>query len=291
MSVGGPVRAAEARAVRGLAARRDAGDFQRTPLPDPGGGFLLQAVCDPYAVGATGTGPLILSWNGTLWEKETLPALDPALSGAMLTGVAGRVAVGGAFDRLAGAETPLLLCRDDTGWTEEKAPGTGFPYVLTGVHGDWAVGHGFPGTAVLHRGLTGWAPVAVPGRPARLLAVASHGSRLWAGGERDREGLLLSFDGRTWKEHRTKTGPVTALALRHGRPWAAAGRTLLEWTGRRWARHTAPLSVNALAVSATGRLCAAGAGRWGLYDGRRWGLHILPGTWLGADPAWLVGSA
>ncbi|WP_106399122.1 hypothetical protein [Actinocorallia populi] len=291
MNVGGPVRAAEARAVKGAAARRDTRDFQRTPLPDPGGAFLLRAVCDPYAVGATGTGPLILHWNGTLWEKEPLPAFDPALSGAMLTGVAGRVAVGGALDRLTGAETPLLLCRDDTGWVEEKAPGTGFPYVLTGVHGDWAAGHGFPGTVLLHRGLGGWTHLQTPGRPARLLAVASLGRHVWAGGERDREGLLLSFDGRSWKEHRTRTGPVTALAIRNGRPWAAAGRTLLEWTGRRWARHTAPLDVNALSTTASGALCAAGAGALGVHDGRRWDLRALPGTWLGADPVWLVGSA
>lgn len=290
MNVGGPVRAAEARTVRGAAARRGGRDFQRTPLPDTGGDFLLRSVCDPYAVGATGTGPLVLFWNGTLWESEALPVFGPELDGAMLTGVAGGVAVGGAFDRLAGAETPLLLRRDAAGWTAQRTPGAGFPYVLTGVHGDWAVGHGFPGTVVLRLGPGGWTPVAVPGRPARLLAVASLGRHVWACGERDREGLLLSFDGRSWKEHRTGTGPVTTLALWRGRPWAAAGRTLLEWTGRRWTRHRAPLDVNALAPSPI-RLRAAGSGGFGVYDGRHWETHDLPGTWLGADPVWLVGSA
>lgn len=289
MNVGGPVRAAETGTVRGTAARRGVRDFQRTPLPDPGRDFLLRAVCDPYAVGATGTGPLVLAWNGTSWEHDALPAFGPELSGAMLTAVAGRLAVGGAFDRLACAETPLILRRDASGWVEEKAPDVGFPYVLTGVHGDRAVGHGFPGTVVLHRRPDGWTALPVPGRPVRLLAVTTLGPRLWAAGERDREGLVLSFDGRTWREHRTGTGPVTALTLWRGRPWAAAGRTLLHWTGFRWARHRAPLGVNALAAS-PGHLRAAGAGGFGLYDGRRWETRDLPGTWLGADPRWLVGS-
>jgi hypothetical protein len=290
MNVGGPVRAAEASTVRGAAAHRDARGFQRTLLPDPGAGFLLQAVCDPYAVGATGSGPLVLAWNGTFWERESLPAPNPALSGAMLTGVSARTAVGGAFDRLAAAETPLLLHRTAEGWTEEKAPGTGFPYVLTGVHGDWAVGHGFPGTVVLRRGLSGWTPVAPPGPATRLLSVTSLDQYVWAGGERNGEGVLLLFDGRSWSERRTRTGPVTTLAFWRGHPWAAAGRTLLQWTGRRWARHRVPLSVNALASSPTA-LYAAGAGELGVYDGRRWDVRPLPGTWLGADPRWLVGSA
>ncbi|MEO3784944.1 hypothetical protein ABGB12_16520 [Actinocorallia sp. B10E7] len=290
MNVGGPVRAAETRTVKGAAARRDVRDFQRTSLPDPGGDFLLRAVCAPYAVGATGTGPLVLVWNGTLWENDPLPALDAALDGAMLTAVAGRVAVGGAFDRLRGREVPLLLRRAAEGWTEEKPPNTGSPYVLTGVHGRWAVGHGFPGTVVLHRGPRGWAPATPPGPAVRLLSVAALDRYLWAGGERDREGVLLSFDGRSWNERRTKTGPVTTLALWRGRPWAAAGRTLLEWTGRRWARHRAPLSVNALTATPAA-LYAAGAGELGVYDGRYWNVRPLPGTWLGADPSWLVGSA
>ncbi|MDX6739316.1 hypothetical protein [Actinocorallia sp. A-T 12471] len=293
MNVGGPVAAA--RTVRGAAARREADGFHRTRVPDPGADSLLHAVDAPYAVGACGAGPLILAWNGTAWTSETLPEFDPALHGAVLTAVSGDVAVGGAFDRLRLAEVPLLLRRGPTGWHDDGAPELGFPYVLTGVRDVWAVGHGFPGSGlptsvVLRHDGAVWKPVDVPGRPAKLLAVTASGENLLAAGARDRDGVILHFDGRSWREWRTRTGPVTSLACWRGRAYAAAGDVLLHWTGRRWAQERAPLRVNAVAECRAGVQCA-GADALAVFDGRRWSTEELPGTWLGTDPEWLVGAS
>ncbi|WP_460368918.1 hypothetical protein, partial [Actinocorallia lasiicapitis] len=111
----------------------------------------------------------------------------------------------------------------------------------------------------------------------------------WAAGARDRDGLVLRFDGRSWKEFRTGTGAVTTLTSDGRALWAAAGPALLHWTGRRWTTTDAPFPINALTATPTG-LLAAGSGTFGLLDGRSWTVRELPGTWLAADPAWLVGS-
>ncbi|MCD0448749.1 hypothetical protein LO762_06000 [Actinocorallia sp. API 0066] len=301
MNVGGPVTAA--RTVRGATARRGESGFRRTPVPDPGGDFILHAVSEPFAVGATSGGPLVLAWNGTTWAPEALPERDPALHGAVLTAVRGDVAVGGAFDRLRLAEIPLLLRRSAlseipvaprdasvVAWHDDGAPELGFPYVLTGVSGPWAVGHGFPGSVVLRHDGAVWKPVPVPGRPVRPRAVAATSGGLLVAGAHDKEGVILHLDGSAWRQWRTRTGPVTSLALWRGGAWAASGDELLHWNGRRWAHRAAPLRINALSVGHAGLQCA-GAGRVAVFDGRRWTVRDLPGTWLGADTDWFVGTA
>lgn len=279
----------QARTVRGSAARRGDDGFAQTPLPDPGAGFLLYAVSGDHAVGATATGPLIQRWNGLEWENEPLPWLPSGLHGATLTAIDGPVAVGGGFSQFTESEVPLLLRRTEQGWVDDKAPDLGFPYVLTGVRDDLAVGHGFPGTVVLLWDGTHWRPVEVPGRPVKLLDVAASGREIWACGARDRDGLILHFDGRRWKEHHTKTGPVNCVTASH-EVWASSGRTLLRWTGRRWSSSRAPFPINALTATSNG-LCAAGANTVAWFDGREWTVREQPGTWLGADESWLVGSA
>ncbi|MGI8329547.1 hypothetical protein ACRYCC_06240 [Actinomadura scrupuli] len=294
MNVGRPLRAEHDRAVRGAAVRRSSEGFAGTALPDAGDAFLLFAVSAPYAVGATASGPLICRWTGEEWLAERLPALPMGvIKGASLIGVHSggdtAVAAGGCFDAVAGGELPLLLRRTPGGWVDDLPPELGFAYVLTDVTEGWAVGHGFPGTVLLRRDGTSWTPVAVPGRPARLLAVAVHEGEVWAAGARDRDGLFLRFDGRAWKEFRSGTRAVTSLAAVGGELWAAAGRTVLCWTGRRWTSLEAPFPVNAL-TGVGGVLNAAGSGRVARYDGRDWSVRELPGTWLGADEGWLVGS-
>ncbi|GAA3194964.1 hypothetical protein [Actinocorallia longicatena] len=293
MNVGWPLQAESAHAVRGAAARCGDQGFVPALLTDPGAAFLLSAVCAPYAVGMTAAGPLIQRWDGEEWSGERLPVLGPGVRGAALTGVhstgASAVAVGGAFDVLAGEELPLLLRRTHAGWADDRPPDLGFPYVLTDVVDGWAVGHGFPGTVLLHRLGGSWTPVVVPGRPARLLAVAVHGDELWVAGARNRDGLLLRCEGGGWKEFRPRTGAVTCLAASSDELWAAAGRSVLRWTGRRWIALQAPFPANALTL-VDGAPRVAGSGFEARYDGRRWNAREVPGTWLGADEDWLVGS-
>ncbi|GAA3211857.1 hypothetical protein [Actinocorallia longicatena] len=290
MNVGGSLQAEHARAVRGAAVLASADGWERTPLPDPGAAFLLSAVAAPYAVGATSDGPLVQRWTGIEWRNETVPVLPPGGRGATLTGVGpDGVAVGGWFDPAGGSEEPLLLHRTDTGWIDAGPPDLGFGYVLTAVRAGWAVGHGFPATVLLRRDGPHWRRVPVPGRPLRPLAVAVHGTDLWISGARDRDGLIVRFDGRSWKEFRTGTGAVTVLTASAAGLWGASGATLLRWTGRRWSPSDAPFPVNALTTTAGG-LTAAGAGEAASFDGRSWTIRELPGTWLGADENWLVGS-
>jgi hypothetical protein len=308
--------------VRGAAMMLAAGGWNVAPPADPPAllnDIVTLSPSEAWAVGQTQNHPVIQRWDGTAWSVVASPQ-STSVIGAALLGVAAvsptaAIAVGGAYDRLAGREIPLVQHWDGTGWTAHKlGPWLDAGYVLTSVamfSGDdaWAVGHGVPnGPVALHWDGTSWTRIPTP-TPAkgRLLAVAGTSPRdLWAVGANERTPLTMHFDGHAWRQVRCPSGdrPLTdVVALSDGSAWAAGGGGLLHWNGRRWRRVDADLnSVNTLtALSPTDVWAAGGRGEIAHFDGSKWLRTDSPpplggsAVWLGAasvapGTVWMVGS-
>jgi hypothetical protein len=237
------------------------------------------------------------------------------LLGVTALSPAAAIAVGGAYDRLAGREVPLVQHWDGVSWAApELGPGLSTGYVLTSVAmlGDdvaWAVGHEVPsGPVALHWNGTSWARISTPAPPrGRLLAVAgSTPHDVWAVGATQHRSLIMHFDGHAWRQVRCPSGRgslTDVVALPDGSAWAAGGGGLLHWNGRRWRRVDSGLSsVNTLtALTPTDIWAAGGHGELAHFDGAGWHRSPSPppldgsAAWLGAasvapDTVWMVGS-
>jgi hypothetical protein len=306
-------------AVAGVAMVHDADTgWAAATSVGPGTPYSLNAVtayspADAWAVGQTQRAPLIEHWDGAAWRL--VPCDWPAsLVGAGLLGVdassaSAAIAVGGAYDRLAGTEVALVRHWDGSTWHPCDA-GTGLvltDVTMPSVREAWAVGHGSGGPVALHWDGTAWTPADVPRTPrGRLLAVAAPGTgEVWAVGADDRAALIMRFDGQAWHRVRPPAGTpklTSVVALPDGEVWAAGGSGLLRWNGRRW-RQAGPgiPSVNTLAALSPADVWAGGASGLAHFDGRRWQrVTSVPeldssATWLGSAavaPAtvWMVGS-
>jgi hypothetical protein len=266
-----------------------------------------------WAVGQTQDHPLVARWDGAAWAG--VPLGRPAAAvGAGLLGIdvadGSAIAVGGAYDRVAGSEIPLLRHWDGTRWVAVDLDGG---HVLTGVvmlsaTEAWAVGHGAGGPVALHWAAGRWSTAVLPPlRGSRLLAVAATSPRdLWAVGAADRAGLILHYDGRHWSRVRSPaTAPLTdVVALSRSEAWAVDGHGALRWNGRAWRRmKTAEItSANTLsALSPSDIWVGGGAGELAHFDGRSWTRVGSPAplrdtaVWLGSasvppGTVWMVGS-
>lgn len=221
------------------------------------------------------------------------------------------IAVGGAYDRLIGTEIPLIWQWDGAEWTQVPAPvlpdgslsgrrgpagedrDTAEDYVLTdvatvGSAEVWAVGHGFParggGPVALRRRDGRWRPVAGLPRIAqgKLLAVGGTSPQdVWAVGAADRTGLVVHYDGGSWRRMRVPVTrfPLTDVAaVAPDDVWCAGGDAVLRWNGRRWFRVEVPVaSANTVtALSATDVWVGGARGDLAHYDGHRWVCVAAP---------------
>jgi hypothetical protein len=253
------------------------------------------------------------------WSVVPSPR-SASLIGAGLLGVAAlsptaAIAVGGAYERLAGQEVPLVQHWDGASWTaQDLGPWLSTGYVLTSVvmlsaDEAWAVGHGIPSEPVALRwNGTSWTRIPTPTPPmGKLLAVAGTAPHdLWAVGATERRPLIMHFDGHGWRQVRCPSGRgslTDVVALSDGCAWAAGGGGLLHWNGRRWRQVEAGLSsVNTLtALSPTDVWAAGGRGELAHFDGEKWRRADSPApldgaaVWLGAasvvpGTVWMVGS-
>jgi hypothetical protein len=294
----------------------------------PEGQYSLNAVAgeaagSAWAVGQTSEQPLIERWAGTRWEIVSSPRTTGTI-GAGLLGVAAHgataIAVGGAYDRYAGTEIPLIQYWNGLTWSTYET-GTGFVLTditmtsatsapesstATGAPSAWAVGHGFlrggavAGPVALRWDGGDWTRVPVPGPPrGRLLAVAASApDDLWAvgGTGASTDGpLVVHFDGSGWRTitaPRAK-GPLSSVvALGPRDVWAAGGAMVHHWTGRRWHRSDPGIaSVNTLtALSSSDIWAAGGDGELAHFDGRRWRRISSPPP-LAGTAVWLGSAA
>ncbi|MFI0354319.1 WD40/YVTN/BNR-like repeat-containing protein [Actinomadura sp. 9N407] len=279
------------------------------------------AVASPTEVWVTGhveQHPLIARWDGTTWTNAPAPPPDPSHIGAGFQGIAaapGRaIAVGGAYDRVAGTEVPLIQHWNGTSW--ERADPDTDGYVLTDVtfigEEAWAVGHGLPwggpsGPVALHWSANTWRPASLPSiTKGKLLAVSGTApDDLWAVGAADRAGLIMHYDGHTWTRVPSPTTrfPLSdVVALSPSEAWAVGRDRVLHWNGRKWSNTKTPVTAaNTITARTPDDLwVAGGGGELAHYDGQRWTLTTSPqppgetAVWLASAAQdggiWIVGS-
>ncbi|MGI5166076.1 WD40/YVTN/BNR-like repeat-containing protein [Spirillospora sp. CA-253888] len=309
-------------------------------------GVAAASPAEVWVVGTAGQQPLAARWDGASWTLPPGPPVEAALVGAGLQGIARlgsaravgdtasnvvrlprggadgpplAVAVGGAHDRLAGAEVPLIRHWNGSSWTAWSAPGPDRGLVLTAVAATgegtaWAVGHGFPwgpvdGPVALRWTGSDWLPAPMPEVPlGKLLAVAGTApDDVWAVGAAGREGLVMHYDGRAWSRVPSPATrfPLTGVAAPGpAEAWAVGRDRVLRWNGRKWSRVKAPVTAaNTIAAPSPDDVWVAGGrGELAHFDGRRWTAAASPepfatgAVWLasaatGPDGAvWLAGS-
>ncbi|MCK2220722.1 hypothetical protein MF672_044000 [Actinomadura sp. ATCC 31491] len=138
---GGKVVAVGSREKQGLVLTGQGSTWSVQQLKDKG---VLYAVAGGFAVGDTGTGPLIAHNSGGTWKSMPLPSIPGGYLRDVQTDNAKRaVAVGGVY-RGPGDVSPLVLVWNGKRWKQQSLPVTGAR--LYGVTGDgkgryWMTGY------------------------------------------------------------------------------------------------------------------------------------------------------
>jgi hypothetical protein len=240
----------------------DGGSWKIVPSPNSGtsnnrlAGVAALSANNAWAVGDSDDGsggslPLILHWNGSIWQTASAPSPSGA-NEVTLKGIAAVSAndiwVVGSYTDLGGSilRKTLILHWNGSQWTIVSSPSPGS--LVNGLNGVtaitttdvWAVGYASNGTGdqtlALHWNGTSWQRVASPSPGApnnQLLGVAAVASSdVWAVGyaNENNDGgvyrtLALHWDGAAWS---VVTRPYSAdsrlnavAALPTGEAWAA----------------------------------------------------------------------
>lgn len=219
---------------------------------------------DAWAVGydtvGTGTGALIMHWDGSTWSRVPVPRVpDSSLSWISMSSPRNGWAVG-CYRCTTGFQRTLTLRWDGSRWTRVASPsrsgaGTQLEGVSTVSATDaWAVGwyytQAIPGaTVILHWNGTHWArvpsPNPAPGNSALTGVSASTASDAWAVGA---PGITLHWNGTRWSVVPSPGGSSLFAVddVSRGDAWSVgvdAGNTktvALRWDGTRWDRVASP---------------------------------------------------
>ena len=164
-----------------------------------------------WAVGYTGSGTLIVRWNGTIWKRVP----SPGSAGSLLYGVAETSsrdawAVGCTDCSGSGVSKTLILRWNGTAWKQAPSPsfaGSLSSVAATSASNVWAVGYTRNGRTLIERwNGTAWKRVSSPspGSGATLDGVtASSAGSAWAvgstiSGSSDNT-LIERWNGTAWK--------------------------------------------------------------------------------------------
>ncbi|MFF0167184.1 hypothetical protein [Streptomyces prasinus] len=236
------------------------------------------------AVGRTAPGfPLVLRWDGTVWQRQALPGigwqgelLSVAATSPSAVWAVGRDAAGGA----------RLLRFDGTAWSESRPPsGVVLSEVAAGGGETWLIGSRNGTQVLLRREGRGWQDVPMPpGSVADLHVLAA--DDVWAAGAAAEGAAVSHWDGREWRQTIVDGFPRSAvnsvLAVSPTEVWAGGtagfvggpvGRPipplLARWDGQEWNRVAVPTefgSIGSLAPDASGALAwvaVARSQKWG----------------------------
>ncbi|MFF7446545.1 MULTISPECIES: hypothetical protein [unclassified Streptomyces] len=242
-----------------------------------------------WAVGADAVGreapgfPLVLRWDGTAWQRQSLPGvawqgelLSVAATAPTAVWAVGRDSAGGA----------RLLRFDGVAWSESRPPrGVQLTRVVTGGGETWLIGSRDGVQVLLRRDGRGWQEVPVPpGWVYGLHVLAA--DDVWAAGETGSGAAVSHWDGQAWQQTVVDGYPRSAvgsvLAVSPTEVWAGGtggfvggpvGRPipplLVRWDGQSWKRVTIPTDfggVTSLTPDASGELgwvAVANAQKWG----------------------------
>jgi hypothetical protein len=225
-----------------------------------------------WAVGSSGSGALIVRWNGAAWRRVPSPApAGSRLSGVAASSARNAWAVGCSGCSGTGVERPVILRWNGTAWKQVPSPS---PYLnqgladflggvaVTSADSAWTVGDANcgcgPGINVTERwNGTAWKQVASPspGGGASLSGVAAVSARtVWAvgvtgSGDGPEKTLTLWWNGSGWKRVSSPspgaTASLSAVAATSAKNAWAVGYTsavnhgnpetlILRWNGKAW---------------------------------------------------------
>ena len=251
--------------------------WKLVPSPSPGAeaelsGVAARSADDAWAVGCTACDgssakSLILHWNGADWKQVPTPdSLGSSLSSVATTSADNAWAVGsrGSFSR----SKSLILHWNGTVWKQVSSPNPGKETSLASVAATyagnaWAVGSiGYLKTLILHWNGTVWKQVSSPNpEPGEniehfLTGVAVTSARnAWAVGGTSNcgcgpaTGVILHWNGSTWKQAPSSGSGLRAVAASASRAWVVGGAgegdgpttTLaLGWNGKEWKHVPSP---------------------------------------------------
>jgi hypothetical protein len=169
----------------------------KSPSPSSTGSFL-QGVVAPttsfawavgFAYGDTGSGTLILQWNGTSWTQVASPNPSRLNFLYSVTGNAQDAwAVG--YSGNGNSQNTLTEHWNGSQWSVIKSPGSGFLHGVAMVSSNdvWAVG-----TVIEHWNGSSWKVVKSPGGGVLYGVTAASSSDVWAVGT-----AIKHWDGSQW---------------------------------------------------------------------------------------------
>ncbi|QEV21466.1 hypothetical protein [Streptomyces alboniger] len=230
-----------------------------------------------WAVGADAVGreapgfPLLLRWDGTAWQRQSLPKIrwQGELLSVAATSPAEAWAVG--RDSAGGAR---LLRFDGAAWTESRPPrGVVLTKVVAGGGETWLIGSRDGAQVLLRRDDGGWRDLPVPPGAVHGLHIKA-ADDVWAAGETDTTAAVSHWNGQEWKQTVVDGFPRSAvgtvLAVSPTEVWAGGtsgfvggpvGKPipplLVRFDGQAWSRVPMPTdfgSVSSLAPTTSGAL-------------------------------------
>ena len=245
---------------RTLAERWNGSVWRRVPTPSPGHSFtrgdVLTAVAaiasdDAWAVGRYGRRgvPLLLHWNGVVWQRRALPHAARRASLSDMTAVSAHDVWAVGSSRLG---TTRTLHYDGSRWrvipAVNRGPHAGFLAVsATSAHDVWAVGS-TPATLTEHWNGHTWSlvPASRSGGAETGVAAVSP-SQAWGVGYTDHRhvSVIDRWDGSTWTTVYTITGwpQLASIAAASATDaWAVGGTRIVHWDGTTWT----PATMSAL---------------------------------------------
>ncbi|KUN24804.1 aromatic ring-opening dioxygenase LigA [Streptomyces antibioticus] len=276
-------------------ATADTMSWQHVPVPEqvrPQAALNEAVAFGPdraWAVGADAVGreapgfPLVLRWDGTAWQRQSLPGIGwqgelLSVAGSSPTAVwaVGRDAAGGT----------RLLHGDGTTWSESRPPpGVVLTKAVAGGGETWLIGSRDGAQVLLRRDGRGWRDVPVPPGSVYGLHILA-ADDVWAAGETNSGAAVSHWDGQAWQQTVVDGFPRSAvgsvLAVSPTEVWAGGtagfvggppGRPipplLVRFDGQTWNKVTVPTDfggITSLAPTPSGALgwiSVARSQKWG----------------------------
>ncbi|WP_030664600.1 hypothetical protein [Streptomyces cellulosae] len=277
------------------AAAAQTPSWQHVPVPAqvrPQAGLNEAVAFGPdraWAVGADAVGrqapgfPLVLRWNGTAWQRQSLPGIGwqgelLSVAGTSSTAVwaVGRDSAGGA----------RLLRFDGTAWSESRSPrGAVLTEVVAGGGETWLIGSRDGARVLLRWDGRGWVDVPVPPGAVYGLHILA-ADDVWAAGATEAGAAVSHWDGQAWQQTIVNGFPRSAvgsvLAVSPTEVWAGgtagfiggpAGKPipplLVRWDGQTWNRVAVPTDFGSVTSLTPG---TSGAPVWvSVARSQKWG--------------------
>ncbi|AZP15365.1 hypothetical protein EJC51_04180 [Streptomyces aquilus] len=276
-------------------AAADTTSWQHVPLPAqvrPQAALNEAVAFGPdraWAVGADAVGreapgfPLVLRWDGTAWQRQSLPGIG--WQGELLSVAAASPNAVWAVGRDAAGGTRLLHC-DGTTWSETRPPsGVVLTKAVAGGGETWLIGTRDGAQALLRRDGHGWRDVPVPPGSVYGLHILA-ADDVWAAGETNSGAAVSHWDGQAWRQTVVDGFPRSAvgsvLAVSPTEVWAGGtagfvggppGRPipplLVRFDGQTWNKVAVPTdfggitSLTPTTSGALGWISVARSQKWG----------------------------